>query len=147
MDTIGTAVGTPLEEAAEHLLLNLENRRDRSPHTVSTYRGALTMFGRFLADRGMPTEIEHIARDHVESWLDDLKARALPRHSTESARHPKDLLCLLSARGLHHPDHSSSRRNTRPAVRRSTRPMTTANEKSSQTTVSALDQTRSRRNP
>jgi site-specific recombinase XerD len=69
-----TKVGTPFMEAAEHFLLNLENRRDRSPHTVSTYRGALVMFDRFLEEQGMPTEVEHVTREHVESWLDQLKA-------------------------------------------------------------------------
>lgn len=73
MDT-QTSVGTPLAEAAEHFLLNLENRRDRSPHTVSTYRGALTMFGKFLEASGMPDEVEHITREHVEMWLEALKA-------------------------------------------------------------------------
>ncbi|MBA3687725.1 MAG: tyrosine-type recombinase/integrase [Chloroflexi bacterium] len=69
------SVGTPLEEATDHFLLNLENRRDRSPNTVSTYRGAIAQFGRFLADTGMPTEVESIKREHVEAWLDALKAR------------------------------------------------------------------------
>lgn len=73
MDT-PTAVGTPLEEATEHFLLNLENRRDRSPHAVSTYRGALAVFRSFLAEQGMPTEVEHLTREHVETWLDALKA-------------------------------------------------------------------------
>jgi site-specific recombinase XerD len=51
-------VGTTLDEATDHYLLNLENRRDRSPNTVSTYRGALAQFGRCLAEQGMPTEVE-----------------------------------------------------------------------------------------
>jgi site-specific recombinase XerD len=68
-------VGTPLDEATEHYLLNLENRRDRSPNTVTAYRGALRQFGLFLADQGMPTEVESIKREHIESWLDDIKAR------------------------------------------------------------------------
>src|SRR5437870_1568684 len=69
------SVGTPLEEATDHFLLNLENRRDRSPHTVSTYRGALGQFGRFLAEQGMPTEVESVTREHAEAWLDALKAQ------------------------------------------------------------------------
>lgn len=69
------SVGTPLDEATDHYLLNLENRRDRSPNTVSTYRGALGQFGRYLAEQGMPTEVESITREHAEAWLDALKAR------------------------------------------------------------------------
>jgi hypothetical protein len=38
---------------------------NKSPNTGEVYDSALEQFGEYLAAQGMPTEPEHIARDHV----------------------------------------------------------------------------------
>jgi site-specific recombinase XerD len=58
---------------------------NKSPRTVQTYMEALRLFGAFLADKGMPTEIPNIRREHVESFIADLLARWKP--ATANNRH------------------------------------------------------------
>lgn len=40
-----------------------------SPRTQKTYLEAVTLFGQFLADKGMPQDVANITRDHVESFI------------------------------------------------------------------------------
>lgn len=40
-----------------------------SPHTIRLYLGVLRRFGAFLAEMGMPTNVESISREHVEEFL------------------------------------------------------------------------------
>ena len=39
---------------------------------------AVRLFGEFLAAHGMPTEVEGIAREHVESFMTDVLAMHKP---------------------------------------------------------------------
>jgi site-specific recombinase XerD len=51
---------------------------NKSPRTIETYGEACRGFSRFLADRGMPTTIEAVAREHVEAFIEDLLQRWKP---------------------------------------------------------------------
>jgi hypothetical protein len=58
---------------AESWRLSLE-AANRSPKTINTYTTGLELFSRFLIERGMPTEVSSIIREHVESsqkWMFD----------------------------------------------------------------------------
>jgi site-specific recombinase XerD len=46
--------------------------RNRAPKTVRTYEEALHRFAEFLADRGMPAEVEAIRREHIEAFIEYL---------------------------------------------------------------------------
>lgn len=48
---------------------------NKSPRTVQTYCEAVRLFGEFLTEKGMPTNVADIRREHIESWLADLLAR------------------------------------------------------------------------
>jgi site-specific recombinase XerD len=56
-----------------------------SPHTVRLYTSILRRFGEFLMDRGMPTVVESLTREHVEEWLaETLRTR---KANTAANRH------------------------------------------------------------
>jgi site-specific recombinase XerD len=48
---------------------------NRSPRTVETYLRGVNGLERFLRERGMPTAVDAIAREHVEAHFADLLAR------------------------------------------------------------------------
>jgi site-specific recombinase XerD len=51
-----------------------------SPGTVTTYAGALHLFGRYLRAMGMPTDPGAITREHVETYISDLlRGEGTPR--------------------------------------------------------------------
>jgi site-specific recombinase XerD len=50
----------------------------RSPRTVQSYTEAAEQFAVFLVRRGMPTAVESIRREHVESFIEDLDTRFRP---------------------------------------------------------------------
>jgi site-specific recombinase XerD len=43
--------------------------RNLSPSTLETYTSAVTMLADHLSERGMPTQVANIKREHVESFL------------------------------------------------------------------------------
>ncbi|HEX5937156.1 MAG TPA: tyrosine-type recombinase/integrase [Actinomycetota bacterium] len=43
--------------------------RNLSPNTLETYLSAVTMFADYAAERGMPTEVAGVRREHVEAFL------------------------------------------------------------------------------
>lgn len=45
---------------------------NKSPHTISAYLEAVRQLGEFLQAKGMPTEVEYITREHVESFILEL---------------------------------------------------------------------------
>src|SRR5829696_4920653 len=51
---------------------------NKSPRTLQTYSEALTLFGRFLVERGMPSDPTAISREHVEEFIAHLLARFKP---------------------------------------------------------------------
>ena len=59
---------------------------NKSPRTIQTYGEALRLFGEFLADRGMPTQVEDVTREHVEAFIADLLARFKPATASNRYR-------------------------------------------------------------
>jgi site-specific recombinase XerD len=53
---------------AESFRLSLE-AADKSPRTIGTYLPAVRLLADFLEDRGMPTAVSSISREHVESFV------------------------------------------------------------------------------
>jgi site-specific recombinase XerD len=49
-----------------------------SPATQRTYLASLDRLARFLAERGMPTDVAAIRRDHLEAFIEDQLARFKP---------------------------------------------------------------------
>jgi site-specific recombinase XerD len=47
---------------------------NRSPRTVQSYAEAATQFSDFLVRKGMPSAVDSIRREHVESFIEDLQA-------------------------------------------------------------------------
>jgi site-specific recombinase XerD len=52
--------------------------RNLSPRTVHTYGEAVELFGRFLAEKGMPLYVANITREHVEEFINDLLEHQKP---------------------------------------------------------------------
>jgi site-specific recombinase XerD len=76
-----------LDTFAEHVeswYLSLR-ATNRSPATQRTYLTGVGQFHDFLLVQGMPTNIEHITREHVEAFLADLADRRSP--STAQTRY------------------------------------------------------------
>lgn len=61
----------------DSFLLSLE-AENLAPKTRRTYGEAVELLGRFLADRGMPTEPRAVRREHVEAFVADQVARWRP---------------------------------------------------------------------
>src|ERR1035438_3462629 len=59
--------------------------RNRSPITVTSYTRTVGLFRDFLADAGMPTEVDKIEREHVEAFVADQLERWRPK--TASVRY------------------------------------------------------------
>ena len=57
--------------------LHLRSER-KSPRTIQTYGEALRLFGEYVAERGMPSDVSAIRREHVEAFIADLLARFKP---------------------------------------------------------------------
>lgn len=51
---------------------------NKSPRTVETYTEAVGQLDAFLAGQGMPRQVAHIKREHVESFIADLLTRWKP---------------------------------------------------------------------
>jgi len=68
-----TAVSAPM--VADLAVLRAENK---SAQTIAAYNYAVTGLAEFLTDRGMPTAISAIAREHIEAFLVDLLERRSP---------------------------------------------------------------------
>jgi site-specific recombinase XerD len=49
-----------------------------APRTVRTYLEAVERLARFLAERGMPTDLAGIRREHVEAWIGDVLEHGSP---------------------------------------------------------------------
>ncbi|MHB0870747.1 MAG: tyrosine-type recombinase/integrase [Chloroflexota bacterium] len=59
---------------------------NKSPRTIQTYSEALRLFGAFLSEQGMPAEVAHIHREHVESFIADLLTRYAPATASNRNR-------------------------------------------------------------
>jgi site-specific recombinase XerD len=56
-----------------------------SPHSVRLYMSVLRRFGEFLVERGMPTNVNSITREHVEAYL--AESRRTKKPNTAANRH------------------------------------------------------------
>ena len=50
----------------------------RSPRTIQSYTESAEQLAEFLVSRGMPTAVDSIRREHVESFIEDLDSRFRP---------------------------------------------------------------------
>jgi site-specific recombinase XerD len=75
--TASEVTGTSLEDLTASFIRSLR-AENKSPRTVETYGEACRAFTRFAAERGMPTAVDAIAREHVEAFVEDLLARWKP---------------------------------------------------------------------
>jgi site-specific recombinase XerD len=57
-----------------------------APRTIQTYNEAVAGFARFLESNGMPTDVAHIKREHVEAWIERLLADSKPATATNRYR-------------------------------------------------------------
>jgi site-specific recombinase XerD len=57
-----------------------------SPNTETAYLGAVARFADFLADQGMPQDVAHINREHVEAFIEDRLAHWKPATANHSYR-------------------------------------------------------------
>ena len=63
--------------------------RNLSPKTITSYRQTGEAFRGYLASRGMPTDAQHVTREHIETWLAELLADG--RAVATVARHYRNL--------------------------------------------------------
>jgi site-specific recombinase XerD len=73
-----------VETLAPSWRLSLE-AENKSPATITSYTYATTQLVAFLRDKGMPTDVNAIAREHVEAFLVDVLERRSP--ATAEARY------------------------------------------------------------
>jgi site-specific recombinase XerD len=59
---------------------------NRSPATVQTYMFAVDQLAAFLSERGMPTDVASIRREHVEAYLEDVLANWKPATAANKYR-------------------------------------------------------------
>ena len=52
--------------------------RNLSERTVDTYTESLRQFADFLVRQGMPTQLDNVSREHVESFIEDLLGKWKP---------------------------------------------------------------------
>ena len=68
--------------AKQHLFLDSFTRslraRNLSARTVDTYTESVRQFGAFLAEQGMPTQVDRVTRKHVESFIEVLLGKWKP---------------------------------------------------------------------
>jgi integrase len=68
-----TYTGPTIAEMGESWARSLRARNAR-PETMRTYLTAVEQFDAFLAERGMPTEVAKVTREHVETFIEHLLA-------------------------------------------------------------------------
>ena len=101
MKSVSEVTGTSVEDLAASFLRSLraENKSDR---TVETYGDACRGFARFLAEKGMPTAVDAISREHVEAFIDGLLRRWKPATAANRYRVVAALLRVRYRRGRDH---------------------------------------------
>lgn len=74
---------------------------NKSPKTLETYMEGLRLFGEYLAAQGMPQEVAHIRREHVESFIAYLLERWKPATANNRYRALQQFFkwCLDGGRG------------------------------------------------
>lgn len=70
-----------------------------SPRTVQSYAESARRLGAFLDQRGMPSEVDSIRREHVEAFIEDLLANWSPATAAVRYRSLQQLSVGSSTRG------------------------------------------------
>lgn len=70
-----------------------------SPRTVQSYSEAARRLSAFLAQRGMPTEVSSIRREHVEAFIEDVLANWSPATAAVRYRSLQQVFCWLIDEG------------------------------------------------
>lgn len=84
-----------------------------SPRTIELYGDVATRFAAFLADAGMPTDVAHIRREHVEAWIASLLERWKPATANNRYRSLAQFFKWLAEEGE---ITDSPMRNMRPPL-------------------------------
>jgi site-specific recombinase XerD len=84
---------------------------NKSPKTILSYISSAEQLAAFLAERGMPTEVSAIRREHVEAWIEDILAR---RKATTAAVRYRSVQQLFRWLGEEGEITESPMRNMRP---------------------------------
>jgi Phage integrase, N-terminal SAM-like domain len=77
MSRVEQVTGISVQDLSASFLRSLR-AENKSPRTVETYGDAVRAFAPLLGDRGMPTTVDAVTREHVEAWIQDLLARWKP---------------------------------------------------------------------
>ncbi len=59
---------------------------NKSPHTIGAYLLAVGQLGKHLAAHGMPTDVDAISREHIESFITAILARRKPSTANQRYR-------------------------------------------------------------
>jgi len=70
-----------------------------SPKTIEVYRSACEQFERFLVERGMPSDVGAITREHVEAFIEHLLATRAPATASNRYRALKRFFGFLVEEG------------------------------------------------
>ncbi len=73
--------------------------RNRSPKTIRSYVQSAHLLGAFLAERGMPTAVDAIRREHVEAFIEDQLARWTPSTAASRYRYVQQFFRWLEEEG------------------------------------------------
>jgi site-specific recombinase XerD len=73
--------------------------RNLSPSTIRIYTLSVAALAAFLGERGMPTVVANLTREHVEEWLIDLGQRSAPATVETRFRGAKAFFDFLVAEG------------------------------------------------
>jgi site-specific recombinase XerD len=95
---VSTQFTLPLEQATEGWLLHLK-ARNLSPMTVKAYRAAALGLAAFLRSSGMPTDVEAIAGEHIETYLASEVATKAAATAHQRYRGLKQLFKWLRSQG------------------------------------------------
>jgi len=69
----GGDIGVNISSFGRHL-----RAENLSPRTQETYLESVRQFSKFLADQGMPLEVSHIRREHIEAFISRLLEKWKP---------------------------------------------------------------------
>ena len=94
-DTISDGdLSVNVESFARHL-----KAENLAPRTLKTYIEAVGLFGRFLADKGMPTTVANITREHVEAFMGHILERWKPATAANRYRSLQQFFRWLEEEG------------------------------------------------
>ncbi len=88
----------PYEMLTASFLRSLE-AANKSPRTLNTYGDAVRLFGAFLSEHGMSTDVSDIAREHVEAFIADQLSQWKPATANNRYRALQQFFKWLAVEG------------------------------------------------